>query len=139
MATEQLLLLLVGALALLALLLGLWLLLVSQRHGKELQRLGQQLTAPGSPPSRETKVALETAPGTPPSSTTGERFSTQLNAVERRQTPAAEVSRNPAEKYGYVAALAEQGMSAVQIADALRMAPAEVAQLLRLASLKPGS
>ena len=57
---------------------------------------------------------------------------------QRHQAPKVTVARNPVEKYGYAASMAKQGMTAVQIAAALQMAPAEVEQLLRLASLKQG-
>ncbi len=141
MATTQLCLLLVGALALSALLLGLWLLWVSKKQRQELSSLRRQFAELGkvssTPLSRDGGAAdLKSAAGTVG---TGESFSAQLDSVERRQAPSLAVPRNPAEKYGYVASLADQGMNAVQIADALQMAPAEVEQLLRLANLKQGA
>jgi hypothetical protein len=130
MATEQLLLLLVGALALLALMLSLWLLLVSIRQRKELQGLRQQLS--DLVPQANSAVKPEAKPREESS------FSAQLDAQERSQPASQPTLRNPAEKYSYVASMAKQGMDAGQIAAALQMAPAEVSQLLRLASLKQG-
>ena len=57
MATEQLLLLIVGALALLSLLLGLWLLLVSNEQRREISRLRQLLAGEEEEPV-ETVVEL---------------------------------------------------------------------------------
>lgn len=137
MATEPLLLLLVGGVALLALALCLWLLLVSRRQQKELQGLQQKLLALAEPAASVEKVTVNNSAAVT-ASPGAARFSVRLDAEERDQAPKVATVRNPAEKYGYVAAMAKQGMDAVQIAAALQMAPAEVEQLLRLASLKQG-
>lgn len=125
MVTEQLWLLLSSSVALLASLLGLWLLLVTNKQRTELRALRQQIA--GSTKGSPAVV-----------SSGGDSFSAQLDAVERRQAPLLGGAHSPAEKYSYVASLADKGMNAVQIADALQMAPAEVEQLLRLSSLKQG-
>lgn len=149
MATEQLILLLIGSLALLSLLLGLWLLLVSNEQRKELRRLRQLLSGDGEeivePINSSGRTSAVKPVDSPMFREVRDSFSARLNEVERerRQAPPAAhapvTPRNPAEKYSYVASLASQGMTVAQIADALQMAPAEVDQLLRLASLKQGS
>lgn len=111
-------LLLIGFIALLALLLGLWQLGVSKRLGRELRELRQKLL--------EVDIKLEQKPS----------FSNRLDRVEREQK-AVEVPRSSAEKYRYVASLADQGVDVKGIAVALQMAPVEVEQLLKLAQLKP--
>ncbi|MEA3362570.1 MAG: hypothetical protein U9Q61_04805 [Thermodesulfobacteriota bacterium] len=117
MVTGQLPLLLVGSIALLALLIGLWQGQISRKLGRELGELRRQLV--------ETEVMQEHKPS----------FSTSLDRVEREQKT-VEVPRSSAEKYRYVAALANQGVDAKEIAAALQMAPLEVEQLLQLAQLK---
>ncbi len=64
-----------------------------------------------------------------------DNFSTSLDTAERQQ-PQPFSRRNSAEKYRYVGSLAQQGLDAEGIAEALQMAPAEVEQLLQLAKLK---
>jgi len=121
MAAEQLSLLLVGGLALLALLLCFWQLLTSRRLSRELAELRKQLDEKADP-----------AAAVPIS------FSTSLDSAERDQLQSTQpaMPRNSAEKYRYVGALAEQGLDAKGIADALQMPTAEVEQLLQLAKLK---
>ena len=142
MATEQLLLLLVGSLALLSLLLGLWLLLVTNDQRKELRDLRRQLAGgdvePAEPLNSSGRVGAVKPVDSPMYREVRESFSARLDAVERQKASPLALPRNPSEKYSYVASLANQGMDAVQIADALQMAPAEVDQLLRLANLKQG-
>lgn len=66
-------------------------------------------------------------------------FSAALNQVERNSPTVHEGSGGNSEKYRYVASLAGQGVDAKGIAAALQMAPAEVEQLMQLARLKqPG-
>lgn len=55
--------------------------------------------------------------------------------LQSRLQPAA-VHRGAPERYRYVAALAEQGLSPAQIGQALHLAPAEVEQAVRLAQLR---
>lgn len=117
MAAEQLPVLFVGSIALLALLLGFWQLRVSRKLGRELRELQQQLLEIGT--KQEQKLS----------------FSNSLDQVEREQK-AVEVPRSSSEKYRYVASLASQGVNAKGIAAALQMAPAEVEQLLQLVQLK---
>ena len=116
MAAGQLPLLLIGSIALLALLLGFWQLRVSRKLGLELRELRQQLV---------TETESEPNPS----------FSNHLDRVEREQK-AVEVPRSSSEKYRYIASLADQGVDAKGIATALQMAPVEVEQLLKLAQLK---
>ena len=120
MVGGQLPLLLVGSVAVLALLLAFWQMGVSRRLGRELGLLRQQLEK------------VETPPVEPPSKP---NFSHHLDQVERQQQE-IEPPRVTSEKYQYVASLAGQGFDAEGIATALQMAPAEVEQLLKLAQLK---
>ncbi len=113
--------LLVGGIALLALLLVAWQLLVSRRLSNQLAALRQQLAEFDQAQSLETPV----------------NFSTRLDSAERQQSGFPAGLRNSPEKYRYVAALAEQGLDAQGISAALKLAPAEVEQLLQLARLKP--
>ncbi len=117
MDMEQLYLLFIGSIALLALLIGFWQLRVSGKMREELVQLRRELRA------RETK------PETKPS------FSNSLDQIEREQKVVA-VAGNRSEKYRYIASLADQGIDAQGIAVALQMAPGEVEQLLKLAQLK---
>jgi uncharacterized membrane protein len=117
MVAGQLPLLLVGLIALLALLIGFWQGQISRKLGHELDELRQQLS--------EKEVMQEHKPS----------FSNSLDRVEREQIK-VEVPRSSAEKYRYVAALANQGVDAKEIAAAMQMAPLEVEQLLQLAHLK---
>ena len=117
MVTEQLPLLLVGFIALLALLIGFWQLRISGKMGRELVNLHQQL--------RDIETKQELKPS----------FSASLNQVEREQKIVA-IPRSSSEKYRYVASLADQGIDAQEIAVALQMAPVEVEQLLKLSQLK---
>ncbi len=116
MAAGQLPLLLIGSVALLALLLGFWQLRVSRKLGLELRKLQQRL---------DTEAQLEQKPS----------FSNRLDQVEREQR-AEEVPRSSSEKYRYIASLADQGVDAKGIATALQMAPVEVEQLLQLSRIK---
>ena len=117
MDMEQLYLLFIGSIALLALLIGFWQLRVSGKMREELVQLRRELRA------RETK------PETKPS------FSNSLDQIEREQKVVA-IAGNRSEKYRYIASLADQGIDAQGIAVALQMAPGEVEQLLKLAQLK---
>ena len=118
MAGGQISLLFIGAVALLALLLGFWQLGVSRRLSREVSALRRQLD--------QTVVAPEKKAN----------FSRDLDRVERQQQKRVDAPNSPAEKYQYVASLANQGVDAKGIAAALQMAPAEVEQLLKLARLK---
>ena len=121
MTGEQFPLLVIGGLAVLALLLGFWQLLVSRRLRREIDELrNQQEVATAS----ETKVPIS--------------FSTSLDHAEKDQLQATQpvMPRNSAEKYRYVGSLAQQGLDAKGIAEALQMPTAEVEQLLQLAKLK---
>ncbi|MCF6265581.1 MAG: hypothetical protein L3J57_03425 [Desulfuromusa sp.] len=117
MVAGQLPLLLIGSIALLALLIGFWQRHISRKLGLELDELRQQLLETVS--MREQRTS----------------FSNSLDRVEREQKT-VEVPQSSAEKYRYVAALANQGVDAKEIAAALQMAPIEVEQLLQLAQLK---
>lgn len=117
MVMEQLYLLFIGSIALLALLIGFWQLRVSGKMGRELVQLRQELM------EREPKRELKP------------NFSNSLNKVERDQKIVA-APRSSSEKYRYIASLADQGIDAQGIAVALQMAPGEVEQLLKLAQLK---
>jgi len=117
MAGEQLLLLLVGSIAILSLMMSFWQMRVSRRLSRELTKLHQQL-----PKQQE-------------DSTDKPNFSHHLKRVEREQQ-VVDVPRSLPDKYQYVASLAHQGFDAQGIAAALQMAPAEVEQLLKLAQLK---
>jgi DNA-binding NarL/FixJ family response regulator len=117
MVAGQLALLLIGSIALLALLLGFWQLRISGKLGRELSELRQQLSAIEVTRKQNTS------------------FSNSLDQVEREQKT-AEVPRSSSERYRYVASLAAQGVDSRGIAAALQMAPAEVEQLLQLARLK---
>jgi len=116
----QLSLLLVGSVAVLALLLVFWQMGMSRRLGRELGLLRQQI---------ETIEVIPAAPPVKPN------FSNHLDRVERKQR-GGEAPRTTSEKYQYVASLAGQGFDAERIATALQMAPAEVEQLLKLAQVK---
>ncbi|OEU69460.1 MAG: hypothetical protein BA864_12610 [Desulfuromonadales bacterium C00003093] len=118
MVTEQLLLLIVGCLALLALLLGFRQLQVTGKLRRELNELRNLMD--------RRSVVAPVVKG---------NFSTSLDTAERQQ-PQPFSRRNSAEKYRYVGSLAQQGLDAEGIAEALQMAPAEVEQLLQLAKLK---
>lgn len=124
MFADQWPLLMVAGLAFLALLLGFWQLRISRRLQREIDALKQALPAP----------AIEKAPAP-------RDFSSSLHAVERQQLQAAQVTPPPksVDKYSYISSLAEQGLSAKGIAEALQMPLAEVEQLLRLVKLKHGS
>ncbi|NOQ50693.1 MAG: hypothetical protein GQ578_00530 [Desulfuromonadaceae bacterium] len=118
MVTEQLLLLIVGCLALLALFLGFRQLQVTGKLRRELNELRNLM---------DSRSAIAPA--------VKGNFSTSLDTAERQQ-PQSSSCRNSAEKYRYVGSLAEQGLDAEGIAEALQMAPVEVEQLLQLAKLK---
>ncbi|MDX2481887.1 MAG: hypothetical protein QNK24_16310 [Desulfuromusa sp.] len=117
MAVGQLPLLLIGSIALLALLLGFWQLRVSGKLGQKLDELRQEVQ------EREAKQKH------------GASFSTSLDQAEKEQKT-VEVPRSSSEKYRYVASLADQGVDAKGIAAALQMAPVEVEQLLQLTRVK---
>jgi len=117
MDMEQLYLLFIGSIALLALLIGFWQLRMSGKMRRELVQLHQELME--REPKQETKPS----------------FSNSLDQVEREQKIIA-APRNSSEKYRYVASMADQGIDAQGIAVALQMAPGEVEQLLKLAQLK---
>jgi hypothetical protein len=126
MFAEQLPLLVVGGVALLALLIGLRQLQVARRLRSELEQLRSRLE---QPEAAEAAVPIS--------------FSTNLETAEREQlrTTQPAMPRNSAEKYRYVGSLAQQGLDAKGIAEALQMPVAEVEQLMQLAKLKqaPGA
>ncbi len=115
----QLLLLLIGVVSGLALLLGLWQLLVNRKLRRELLDLRRKLAD---------RAVVE-----PPASPS---FSVSLDQVERQHPTTTYSSRSSTEKYRYVASLVAQGMDVKGISAALQLAPAEVEQLMQLASLK---
>jgi hypothetical protein len=117
MMSGQLPVFLVGSIALLALLLVLWQLKVSRRLRHEIDGLRQEV----SQLSQQAEEKLD--------------FSSHLDRVEREQK-VVEVPRTSSEKYQYVASLADQGVDTSGIAAALKMAPAEVEQLLKLSQLR---
>ncbi len=120
-------LLVVAVIAFLALLLSLWQLRLNKKMGAEIAKLQQLLAQKVVTPKLARQPEVEAQPK--PS------FSASLNQVEQGQNPVTPPS-NSAEKYRYVASLANQGVDAQGIAAALQMAPAEVEQLLQLARLK---
>lgn len=121
MSGDQILLLLVACVALLGLFLVLW-------QGRNCRRLGREI--------EDLRATIEeqlTAKVAPPVN-----FSTSLDAIERQQLQAAQM-KPPAksvDKYSYIGSLAEQGLDAKGIAEALQMPRAEVEQLLQLVKLK---
>ena len=108
-------LLIVGSIALLALLLGFRQVQVSRKLRCELHDLRDQLTE-----VKEQKTS----------------FPNSLARAERQQSLVVGSPRGSSEKYRYVASLAGQGVDAKEIAAALQMAPAEVEQLMQLSRLK---
>lgn len=112
-------LLLVAGTAMLALLLAGWQLLISRKLKGEISRLEKQLQLLQA--TQEKKAS----------------FATSLNRAEREQPSLPSGVRKTPEKYHYVAALADQGLDVQGIAKALKLAPAEVEQLLQLARLRP--
>lgn len=123
MTAEQLPLLLVGGVALLALLLCCWQMQATRGLRRELEQLRGRLQAPPAD-APEARVPIS--------------FSTNLDTAEREQLRSAPsaMPRNSAEKYRYVGSLAQQGLDARGIAEALQMPTTEVEQLLQLAKLK---
>jgi hypothetical protein len=121
MVDEQLLLSIVGCLALLALFAGFWQGLMIRKLRREVRELRMQVVE---------ATEAETAGAA--------NFSTSLDEIERQQlqTVASSVPRNSAEKYRYVGSLADQGVDADGIAKALQMPIAEVQQLMQLAKIK---
>ena len=111
-------LIVIGTIACLALLLCTRLIMVTRSLQVELKDLRQKSDTEGRP-SKE-KV----------------NFSESLNQVERKAIAAVESVGSQADKYRYVASLANQGVDAAGIASVLQMSPAEVEQLMRLARLK---
>ena len=113
-------LLLIGGIALAALVLVLWQAWQIRRLRLELDEIRRQLEQPR------------------PEKTAPTRFSTNLERAEKEQLQSSppNIPRNPTEKYRYISSLAEQGMAAEGIAAALQMPRAEVEQLLQLAKLK---
>jgi hypothetical protein len=122
--TGEQLLLIVGGLALFAVLLGFWQLQVSRRLQREINDLRSQFEVKPEP---EATLPIS--------------FSTSLDSAERDQLQSVQpvMPRNSAEKYRYVGSLADQGLDAKGIAEALQMPAAEVEQLLQLAKLKQAS
>lgn len=141
MSAPQNQVLLLGGLCilLLAVLLGLAL---RQRHlqrafgrmTQHLQLMRQQLdTLQGRLQEAEKKVETSAE-----KETTG--FASTLQAVEQQASVTIRPGSGSAtEKYRYVSALAEQGMDAGQIAQALHIAPAEAEQAIRLAAIARSS
>lgn len=121
MGGDQILLIAVAGVALLALLLSLWQMRVSRKLRRRIDEL-QHKSVEHAP--AEEKAAVN--------------FSTSLDAVERHHLQSAQpvAPSKTTDKYSYVGSLAEQGLDAKGIAAALQMPLAEVEQLLRLAKLK---
>lgn len=124
MLSGQLSLLLVGCLALFALLLALWQLQGVRKLRREVSELRNQVVSNPTPDSKSPV-----------------NFSTSLDAVERQQLQETQATppRNSAEKYRYIGSLSAQGLDAKGIAEALQLPIAEVEQLLRLAKLRPAA
>lgn len=104
-----------------------------KRQLTDLQQAQQQFA--------EQLVALQQIPSAPaaPGTAVNLPFSQQLQQVEQQVERPVPASRSTPEKYRYVAALAAQGMTAEQIAQALRISPAEAEQTIQLARLsEPG-
>lgn len=124
MTLEQILIGLIGVLALTALFLGIGQAVIIRGLRRDLRGLAEHLPEPQSAPAGS-------------SSAPEAQFGEALRRAERQPPPepaAAPVPRS--DKYRYVAALAEQGMDARGIARALQLGTAEVEQLLRLARLQ---
>lgn len=106
------------------------------------QRLEREL------PGRETPVVSSEPvsspsdpvppPGAAPAGGEPDKFSAALMGGEMTLRLAQEETREPPEKYRYITGLADQGMSADEIARVLHLAPGEVQQLLTLARLGRG-
>lgn len=126
----------VGVLALLNIASIVLSLLVGVRLQRLESRLQGEEPAPESVASAPASQAFSpSAPPDPPAE--ADRFSSALLAGEMNLRLAQE-TREPPEKYRYVASLADQGMSAAEIARVLHLAPGEVEQLLTLARLGRG-
>lgn len=126
----------VGVLALLSLASIVFSLLVAVR----LHRLERRLQGEGAPADLATDpppVAAAPLPPPPATSESADRFTSALLAGEMSLRLSQE-TREPPEKYRYVTGLADQGMSAAEIARVLHLAPGEVEQLLTLARLGRG-
>jgi len=119
MVDGQLPILLIGLVSGLALLLVFWQQRAVRRLRRELTQLRAELTARADAEPAEKQS-----------------FSASLSQAERQRPIDGDVPRSSTEKYRYVAALAAQGMGVEAIATALQLAPAEVEQLMSLASLK---
>lgn len=109
--------------------------------GMRMQRLEKALqdrTVPAFPSGPAAVFSL-VPPSPQPSAPESEpdKFSAALMGGEMNLRLAQE-TREPPEKYRYVTGLAEQGMSAEEIARVLHLAPGEVQQLLTLARLGRG-
>lgn len=77
-------------------------------------------------------------PPQPAEATAGaaDSFASHLSRSEKQQGALRPQAASGADRYRYVASLAEQGMAADEIAAALELAPQEVEQLLKLSRLK---
>lgn len=119
--TGEQLLLIIGGLALFTVLLSFRQLQVSRKLQRQINDLRSQIEVM---PESQVTVPIS--------------FSTSLDSAERDQLQSTQpvMPRNSAEKYRYVGSLADQGLDAKGIAEALQMPAAEVEQLLQLAKLK---
>lgn len=120
LSPDQLFSLIVACIAVFAVLLCLWQMQQVRRLRRDLDELRSQ--------QGETQEA-QPEPAD---------FSASLDAVERQQLQTSQPASPPntVDKYRYVGALAEQGLDAKGIAEALQMPPAEVEQLLQLSKLR---
>lgn len=99
---------------------------------RQLAQLRTQLETLPAQPSVAAPVVSPVAPAA-----AAEPFAGALRQAELQgRLHLGAVHRGAPEKYRYVAALAEQGLSPAQIGQALHLAPAEVEQAVRLTRLR---
>ena len=100
-------------------------LVVSARQYRSGRKLAQQLELV------KQKLMEKEQPAPVPTS-----FSAHLSSAEKVQDKVEDRPVVQAEKYRYAVALADQGYTVEGIANALKMAPAEVEQVMQLARIK---
>jgi len=98
--------------------------------GLHLSRLTRTMDA-----FRERFEEVPLAPESPTSLEAERRFANALQESEIKQRFQGAATREPPEKYRYVASLVERGLSAVEIAQTLHLSLGEVEQLMALAQL----